>query len=169
MGKYILSEYFTLIPKEVYTHELAGRILSDQFSMDMESQVGAFVLEKENAVVAFRQESRNGETCLPFVVKLLDEATQIDAYNKVVFHYLQEKGIAHIIIYTGEDLKLANSFKADSFESALYFLFLSIKGLQMNPKQCVVRVCWQITSDQESVFAKFFNGFKINDLNIFLV
>ena len=72
---------------------------------------------------------------------------------------------AHIIICTGEELKLANSFKADSFESALYFLFLSIQKLQMNPKQCVIRVCSDISQEQEETVKRFFNGVEKNNLD----
>lgn len=168
MGKYILSEYFTLIPKEVYSKELAQRALSGQFSLTAPFSVGSFHMEKENAVVAYVQDGNPEDESLPFVLKLLEEATQVVAYNKVAFHYSHEKKLAHVVIYTGDELKLANSFKADSFESALYFLFLSIKGLQMNPRQCEVMACWQTSREQEDVFTRFFCGFKTNDLNTLL-
>lgn len=168
MGKYTLSEYFTLIPKEVYSLELAQRALSEQFSLSAPLSVGCFHLEKESAVVAYVQDGGAEGECLPFVLKLLEEAAHIEAYNKVAFHYSQERNLTHIVIYTGDDLKLVNSFKADSFESALYFLFLSIKGLQMNPRQCEVMACWQTSREQEDVFTRFFSGFKRNDLNTLL-
>ena len=72
---------------------------------------------------------------------------------------------SHTVIATGSELKMANSFKADSFESALYFLFLSIQQLQMNPRQCTVRVCSAITPQQEETIARFFSGVEKNNLD----
>ena len=105
----------------------------------------------------------------PFVAKLLEHAKAIHEYNKVVFHYSPQRGISHIIICMGEELKLVNSFKVDSFESALYFMFLSIKGLQMNPRQCVVNVCWNISRQGMDTVSKFFKGVEVTDLDIHII
>lgn len=168
MDKFVLTEIFTLLPKDLYSPQLGKNALMGQFSLDENVPVGVHFMEKDNAVVVYRQSGQEGEEPLPFVVKMLEEACNIPVYNKVMFHYSKEKRLSHTIIYNGEELKLANSFRADSFESALYFLFLSIQGLQMNPKQCVVRVCCPVTEEQERIFAKFFNGFQVKDLNIYL-
>lgn len=169
MCKYFLSEFFTLVPAEVFSEESAERVLAEQFSLEGDFCPGFLPLEKEKAVIVYRKMEGKGESPLPFIIKLLEEASGIQGYNKVAFHYSHQKGLAHIVIYEGTELKLVNSFKADSFESALYFLFLSIKGLQMNPKQCTVRVCWGIEEDRKDVFTKFFHGFEINDLNTLLI
>lgn len=169
MEKYILSEIFTLIPKEIYTKEMGVEALRDQFSIEGDRRC----LEHECAglpVVAVYAADNNissedGSEPLPLVVRLMDEREKIHNYNKVIFHYSNEKGIAHVVIFTGEDLKLANSFKSDSFESALYFMFLSIKQLQMNPRQCTIRVCSGISDKEEETVARFFNGVEKNNLD----
>ena len=167
MSKYILSEIFTLVPAEVYTPEIAREALAGQFPLNGDVQVQAVALEKEGAMVVYPSGAQM-EGVLPFAVRMMEEASSVKEYNKVVFHYSAEKRLSHTIIYIGEELKLANSFKADSFESALYFLFLAIKGLQMNPRQCTVRVCCNITKEQEGIFSRFFKGFQVNDLDILL-
>lgn len=167
MERYFLSETFTLIPKELYTPQCGEEALNAQFSLKGSYIYKDYCFESAGAVIAFAIKKENNENgaSLPFVVKLLEESLTISNYNRVVFHYSKERKLAHIIICTGEELKLANSFKADSFESALYFLFLSIQQLQMNPKQCIVRVCSEIESQQEDTIKRFFNGVETNNLS----
>lgn len=169
MNKYILSEIFTLVPTELYSLQTAREALVGQFSLDNSVDVSAVPFEKEGLMVVYPTNAEGEEcTVVPFAVRLIEEAASLQEHNKVVFHYCTEKRLSHTIIYIGEDLKLANSFKADSFESALYFLFLAIKGLQMNPRQCIVRVCCAITKEQETIFSRFFKGFQVNDLDILI-
>ena len=171
MEKYILSEIFTLIPRELYTPQTGETALEEQFSLESGYVFYSYLYEKGNAVVSYAlpesitKEYPQIENIYPLVVKLLHEANAIECYNKVIFHYCTTKRIAHIIICTGEELKLANSFKADSFESALYFLFLSIQQQQMNPKQCIVRVCSDIEPQQEETIKRFFNGVETHNLD----
>ncbi len=179
MEKYILSEIFTLIPGELYTAECGETALKEQFSLNGEYLYKEYTCNSPNAVVAYAigqtytgQESEaakelpvKSDTVYPFIVKMLEESSAIGSFNKVIFHYSKEKKLSHIVISAGEELKIANCFKADTFESALYFLFLSIKQLQMNPKQCTVRVCWDIMPEQEATIGKFFKGVEKNNLS----
>ncbi len=171
MEKYILSEIFTLIPKDFYTPQMGKAALMEQFGLEGEYSFHSIPYNKENAVIAYAlphglEYGEDGDcNALPFVTRLLEETGQITGYNKVVFHYNCAKKLSHTIICTGEELKLANSFKADSFESALYFLFLAIQQLQMNPKQCIVRVCCHMTPQQEAIISRFFNGIEVNNLD----
>lgn len=162
MDYYLPTEIFTLIPKEFYTPCNGKEALMEQFSLKDDILYGEKSIEQYHAIMAYC-----GETP-PFAIKLIEECCSISNYNKVVFHYSQKHNLSHTIISTGSELKLANSFKADSFESALYFLFLSIQQLQMNPKQCVVRVCSEITTQQEETIKKFFNSVEKNNLNNFI-
>ncbi len=179
LEKYILSEIFTLIPGELYTAECGEAALKEQFSLKGEYLFKEYTFNSANAVVAYAipqtftaQETGgikeiNGESdsVYPFIVRMLDETAAIGCFNKVIFHYSKEKKLSHIVISAGNELKIANCFKADTFESALYFLFLSIQQLQMNPKQCIVRVCSEMSQEQEQIIGKFFNGVEKNNLS----
>ena len=165
MQKYFYTEKFALIPQQVYTMELGKEALGVQFQMGADASIGTFAPDGSDIVVVYHQ---SGEG-LPFVVRLMEEAAAIEDFNKVAFHYSKERGIAHIIIYTGNELRLANSFKVDSYETALYFLFLSIKGLQMNPRQCVVHICWNIDPAQKQTADRFFKGTQVNDLDTYII
>ena len=179
MEKYILSEIFTLFPKELYTPQCGETALKEQFLLKGGYIYKEYPLSSSNAVVAyalpqdlFPQESgeiqepeKVSDTMYPFIIRMLNETTAVESYNKVIFHYSAEKKLTHIVICTGDELKIANCFKADTFESALYFLFLSIQQLQMNPKQCIVRVCCNMLAEQEQIIGKFFKGVEKNNLS----
>ena len=171
MDRYIYTEKFTLIPKEFYTPEQGREALMAQFSLYGDAPVLSYELEDEGAVVVYSAplHQAEGEHLPPFVVKLIRHAKAVEEFNKVVLHYSVQRGISHTIIYAGEELKLVNSFKVDSFESALYFLFLSIKGLQMNPQQCVVNVCWTIPQQSIDIVSRFFKGVEVTDLDIHII
>lgn len=159
---YLPTEIFTLIPLEIYTPQSGEAALREQFSLSGELIYGEHHFQQYKAVMAFCG------TVPPFAIKLIEECSSISNYNKVVFHYSQQLNLSHTIIGAGEELKLANSFKAESFESALYFLFLSIQQLQMNPKQCVIRVCGDISVQQEETIKRFFNSVEKNNLNNYI-
>ena len=169
MEKYIFTEIFTLFPKELYSAHAGETALKSEFQPGNGYIYKEYLYKKGNVVVSYAVPQtvlpKNAEELPPFVARLLMEADAITSYNKVILHYNGSRNIAHIIICTGEELKLANSFKADSFESALYFLFLSIQKLQMNPKQCVIRVCSDISLEQEETVKRFFNGVEKNNLD----
>ena len=169
MKQYILSDLFTLIPQELYTPELGKEALCSQFNINEEYSFNGHRLTGTKAVVAYAikedERAENGQHPEPFAIRLIEECSNIDEYNRVVFHYSSGKNLSHTVIAAGTELKIANSFKADSFESALYFLFLSIQQLQMNPRQCTVRVCSAITPQQEETIARFFNGVEKNNLD----
>ena len=174
MGKYFYTEKFTLIPKQIYTPELGREALEQQFRLTPEVEVESCDVCADEAVIVYcAQDIEHGtpdvEKMLPLAAGMMQAVYGTEEYNKVAFHYSRERGFAHIIIYTGEELKLANAFKVDSYESALYFLFLSIKGLQMNPQQCVITLCWDIDAAQREIAGKFFKGTKVNNLDIDLI
>lgn len=170
--KYFLSELFTLIPAAHYTPQQGIDALKKQFALQGEYTYGRYHFAQADAVMAYAIPdgvcSINGDgedKPLPLMAKLLEQTMEITHYNKVIFHYSSKKRLSHTVVSAGEELKLANSFRADSFESALYFLFLSIRQLQMNPKQCIVMVCSGITPQQEETIARFFKGVEKNDLD----
>lgn len=164
MEKCILSETFTLIPREIYTRERGIEALEAQFPLHGEHVFNEYGYKDAVVAFALRKEVAE-ENAYPFIIKLLEEAAGLEAFNRVVFHYSETKKSAHVVICMGKELKLANSFRADSFDSALYFLFLSIQQLQMNPRQCTIRVCSGISGEQEATIARFFNGVEKHNLD----
>ena len=78
MEKYILSEIFTLIPKELYSRERGEAALKEQFSLSDGYIYNEYLLSSSNAVAAFALPQGNGPEVYPFIVRMLEEAAAID-------------------------------------------------------------------------------------------
>ena len=83
---------------------------------------------------------------LPEMYYLLLQLDSIPEYNKIVASW--HGGYLHLVIAQGKSLCLANVFEAPDFTTAEYFLFLSLKRLQLNPE--VSTVCFRTPLDPES-------------------
>ena len=64
----------------------------------------------------------------------------------------------HLVIAQGKSLCLANVFAAPDFTTAEYFIFLSMKRLQLNPE--VSTVCFRTPLDPEAEMSlyRYFKG-----------
>ena len=82
---------------------------------------------------------------LPEMYYLLRELDGLTEYNKIVASWHQ--GWLHLVIAQGRQLSLCNVFEAPDFTTAQYFLFLSLKRLQLNPE--VSTVCFRTPLDPE--------------------
>ena len=83
---------------------------------------------------------------LPEMYYLLQQLDSITEYNKIVAAW--HGGYLHLVIAQGKSLCLANVFEAPDFTTAEYFLFLSLKRLQLNPE--VSTVCFRTPLDPEA-------------------
>lgn len=83
---------------------------------------------------------------LPELYYLLLELSGLSEYNKIVASW--RDGWLHLVIAQGKSLLLANVFEAPDFTTAEYFLFLSMKRLQLNPE--VSTVCFRTPLDPEA-------------------
>jgi len=83
---------------------------------------------------------------LPEMYYLLRALDSLTDYNKIVASW--HAGYLHLVIGQGKSLCLANVFAAPDFTTAQYFLFLSLKRLQLNPE--VSTVCFRTPLDPES-------------------
>ncbi len=83
---------------------------------------------------------------LPEMYYLLRALDSLTEYNKIVASW--HAGYLHLVIGQGKSLCLANVFAAPDFTTAQYFLFLSLKRLQLNPE--VSTVCFRTPLEPES-------------------
>ena len=83
---------------------------------------------------------------LPEMYYLLRALDSLTDYNKIVASW--HAGYLHLVIGQGKSLCLVNVFAAPDFTTAQYFLFLSLKRLQLNPE--VSTVCFRTPLDPES-------------------
>ena len=93
---------------------------------------------------------------LPEMYYLLRQLEALSEYNKIVASWAD--GWLHLVIAQGRSLCLANVFAAPDFTTAEYFIFLSLKRLQLNPE--VSTVCFRTPLDPEAEMSlyRYFKG-----------
>jgi hypothetical protein len=95
----------------------------------------------------------------PTIYDMIQRLPQLQDNNKVLIHF--SKGHVHIVAGEGQRLLLANSYKADDFTSAQYYLFLVIKEVMFNPEFTTLQVMGEIDRSRMKSLSKYFKGVKI--------
>ena len=93
---------------------------------------------------------------LPELYYLLRELDSIQEYNKIVASW--HGGYLHLVIAQGKSLCLANVFEAPDFTTAQYFLFLSLKRLQLNPEVSTVSFRTPLDPESEMSLYRYFKA-----------
>ena len=93
---------------------------------------------------------------LPEMFFLLRELDNVSDYNKIVASW--HGGWLHLVIAQGKDLCLANVYEAPDFTTAEYFLFLSLKRLQLNPEVSTVHFRTPLDTEAELSLYRYFKA-----------
>lgn len=87
---------------------------------------------------------------------MLKTLPAIGEYNKIVASYAD--GRLYLAIAQGKTLLLCNSFEAQDFTTAEYFIFRSLKKLQLNPEMSSVFFRTPLTESQEMSLYRYFTS-----------
>lgn len=93
---------------------------------------------------------------LPEMYYMLQNLPDIPEYNKIVASYMG--GWLYLVISQGRTLMLANSFKAQDFTTAEYFIFLAMKKLQLNPEMSSIYFRTPLEEDAEISLYRYFKS-----------
>lgn len=168
---YQISDIFTLLPQQFYNSYEGENALMKIFGIGSSYSIQDIQLPEYRAVLCYAihqntlKKLKKEDKVYPYIYKLIPLIKEGNNYNNAIFHFNAEVKICHIIVCENKELKIINSFKCDNFESALYFLLLSVKKLNMNPKQTTVRVCSNLSPNENVLIHKFFRGVEINILD----
>ncbi|MEG0891570.1 MAG: DUF3822 family protein [Bacteroidales bacterium] len=168
MDYYYLTSKFTLIPQMFFTQKNAIEAMKELHPIDKGEIIRhinipafkAYIIYALPSAVVSKMEP--GEETYPLALALINLLKGIKDYNKVIFHYSTSHNLAHIVICKGNDLQIVNSYNADCFESAAYFLFLAIKQTIINPLQTNVHVCSDLNEQEKKIIDKYFAGVEIS-------
>jgi len=96
---------------------------------------------------------------LPELYYLLLELSGLSEYNKIVASW--RDGWLHLVIAQGRSLQLCNVFQAPDFTTAEYFLFLSLKKLQLNPEVSTVFFRTPLSPEEELSLYRYFKAVEM--------
>ena len=93
---------------------------------------------------------------LPEMYYMLRELETLTEYNKIIASWAD--GWLHLVIAQGKSLSLANTFQAQDFTTAEYFLFLAMRRLQLNPEVSTVCFRTPLTPEAEMSLYRYFKS-----------
>ena len=98
----------------------------------------------------------NKATPLPEMYYMLKTVLDLPDYNKILASYMD--GVLYLVITQGKTLLLCNSFKSPDFTTAQYFIFLTMKKLQLNPEVSTICFRTPLSDEDEMSLYRYFKN-----------
>ncbi len=157
---------FTVVPADFSNPNAQHRVLEELFGIDENEKVYSTAVEVYGVKVLYSKPSDYSPSLkstlpLPSVVRYLIELQSIKDYNKLIAEYNKEKGIFILTLAAGEQLLIANGYKATDFGSVIYFILEALRQNQINPQQTVVNLYAAIGIDELEKLESYVKGVKI--------
>ncbi len=93
---------------------------------------------------------------LPEMYFMLRQLNELQDYNKILASY--RDGYLYLTIAQGKSLLLCNTYRAQDFTTAEYFIFLVMKKLQLNPEVSTITFRTELSEEQEMSLYRYFKN-----------
>lgn len=93
---------------------------------------------------------------LPEMYYILEALDKCSDYNKIVASYAD--GYLHLAVAQGKSLQIANTFRAVDFTTAEYFIFNTLKKLQLNPEISTICFRTPVSDEEEMSLYRYFKS-----------
>ena len=93
---------------------------------------------------------------LPEMYYMLRSVLDLPDYNKILASYMD--GVLYLVIAQGRSLLLCNSFQAPDFTTAQYFIFMSMRKLQLNPEVSTISFRTPLSEEDEMSLYRYFKN-----------
>ncbi len=140
---------FTLVPSGFHNPDKQREMLSEVVDLEEGAWVGASEVPEFDAVLLY-----SGP--VDGVRMMLRKLQKLNDYNKILAAY--HEGYLYLVIAQGKSLLLCNSFKAEDFTTAEYFIFLALKKLQLNPEVSTISFCTELNEEEEMSLYRYFKN-----------
>lgn len=139
-----------LVPSAFFDPAEAAEVLSRTVKLGEEDKVEYISLPELSAELVYSHSEP------PELYYLLKKLQDIKEYNKIAASY--GDGVLSLVIAQGDNLLLANTFQAADFTTAEYFLFMSVRKLQLNPEVSTVHFMTPLTDEEEMSLYRYFKS-----------
>ena len=168
----VFSPKFTLVPEHFFNPLSARSLLAEVADLKDDDQVACMQLPDMKAVLVYSNSI--GESLsrvvaasvlradgteagiFPEIYFMLRSLESIPEYNKVVAAVAD--GYLYLVISQGRSLLLCNSYSVPDFTTAEYFLFMSMKRLQLNMEMTTVYFRTPLTGEEEMSLYRYFKA-----------
>ena len=167
----VLTPEFTLAPAGFCDKESAAGMLSEVAEVHDEDAVETVDVPEYGAVLIYSPLSAGdlaqviSETVLlsdgtksrpyPEIYYMLRSLPSLEEHNKILASYAD--GVLYLAVAQGRNLMLCNSFKAQDFTTAEYFIFMVMKRLQLNPEVSTITFRTPLDAEQEMSLYRYFS------------
>lgn len=142
-----------MVPSRYFDEKDPGCFLYDVSTLSRDSQIN-FVRYPEHDAVLVYSGSR-----LPDLGSVLGKLPSVSDYTKIVASY--KAGVLSLAVSDGVKLLFANTFHAPDFTTAEYFLFGTLKSLQINPEFSTIRFCSRLSEEQKISLYRYFKSVEL--------
>ncbi len=177
MDYYFSTSYFTLVPESLFSPQSKSSYLKNLFNIESGMIAKSVRLAGTAAFMVyacpnlFEEWQQNDKNIYPLALYFYNRLMEIENHNKVIMSIDRRHKITHIAAAVGSNLKLINTYNTGDFNSALYYLFLALKELQLNPAVTHIRLYNTIDSSKMALLKNYFNTIEVYepDCNIISV
>ena len=168
----LLTPKVALIPELFYDASEARNALSEVSVVKDADRIGSLEVPQYSAVLVYsnsineslsrvisqsvyRKDGSSVEV-LPEMYYILRELSGAREYNRIVASF--RDGYLYLAIAQGNNLKLCNVFEATDFTTAEYFIFLSLKNLQLNPEVSTISFRTPLSDEERMSLYRYFKA-----------
>lgn len=174
MEKSFITRKFTLLPSaeaEELTDTMAQKILSEIYEIPAVEKVMTLPVMKNSALLIYSVPAKlcnlsGGDKAIPLIYNLIENLQYINDHNKLIINISKEtpagnNSILHIALQEGPKFILANTFDITDLNTAIYYILLSLKSVQLNPNQTrIFLLNTELTDNECSLMRKYFKGIE---------
>ena len=168
----VFTPKVTLVPANFYSPENAREMLAEVVDLSEDDVVESVEIPHLASVLVYS--NAIGETLskvisqtvlktdgskariLPEMYFMLRQLGDLQEYNKILASYMD--GVLCLVIAQGKSLLLCNTFQAQDFTTAQYFIFLALKKLQLNPEVSTITFRTHLDEEDEMSLYRYFKS-----------
>ena len=146
---------FTLVPSAFYDPASERQTLAEIADIEEGCRVEQVDIPQYDAVLIFTRDG-DSDFSVPEIANVLSKLPQCPEYNKILCSIKDNE--LSLAIAQGRNLLLANSWKVQDFTTALYYIFLAVKSLQINPEMSGICFLSRLGEEDEMLLYRYFKS-----------
>lgn len=165
----LLTPKCTLVPSHFFDPSVCAESLAEVANLEPGDDIRYVQIPQYDAVLVYAtnegmataiDENISGEgDSQPEMFYILRDLPACAEYNKILCSW--QDSHLYLAIAQGKTLLLANVFRAPDFTTAEYFIFLSLKSLQLNPEVSTICLRKPVGQDNEMSLYRYFKAVEV--------
>lgn len=149
---------FTLVPSVFFDPSAEREAFAEVADLKEGCETRHIEIPQYDAVLVWSQDG-GSVVSEPEIANVLTRLKECPDYNKILCSI--KDGVLYMAVAQGKNLLIANSWNIQDFTTAEYYIFLTIKSLQINPEMSAI--CWlsSLDAEEEMSLYRYFKSVNI--------